>query len=544
MDLSGPVQISLVSCAKGNMKNYKPVSIWTMFCLIVGATTSQAAVENNISTTVSPSPDAQIQHLLNRLSFGPRPGDVERVKQMGIQRYVDSQLNPGSTPEAREVQSYLSSNQTLSMSPAELFGTYGRPAIEEALGNRGNKDPELKKQASKMQHDNYAKVIGEASGEHLVRALYSPKQLQEVMTDFWFNHFNISKDKGLDHLWVGNFEDQAIRPNALGNFRTLLGATCHHPAMLFYLDNWQNSAPGSKQLAQGRRLNPNKPQNSKANKPGINENYARELMELHTLGVDGGYTQDDVIALAHVLTGLGLPARRGSAFDSDSSNAGYRFYPGRHDFGTKNFLGIQIPGSGEGEIEYALDVLAKAPQTAHHISYQLAQYFISDNPPEAAVKACTETFQASNGDIKAVLRTLFSRPEFWDAKNIQAKFKSPQRFVLSTLRASEIQPTNYLPILGFLRQTGQPLYGCLTPDGYKNTKEAWLNPDGLLRRISLATAIGSGRMPGAQGIEVDPKRLLDAVGKELQPATIAQLEKTPQKLKAAVVLGSPEFMKY
>lgn len=526
------------------MNRYKPSSIWTLVLLVLGATTVQAAVENKVSAPVPTGPDAQVQHLLNRLTFGPRPGDVERVKQMGIQRYIDAQLNPAPAQESKEVDAYLRSHETLAMTPAQLFGTYGRPSIDRLLGAGAKNDPDTKQQAQKMQRDNYVKVIGEASGEHLVRALYSPNQLQEVMTDFWFNHFNVSKDKGLDHLWVGNFEDQAIRPNALGNFRTLLGATCHHPAMLFYLDQWQNSAPGSRQLAQGRIIGNNLKQNAKVNKPGINENYARELMELHTLGVDGGYTQDDVIALAHVLTGLGLPSRRGAGIESGDSGAGYHFYPGRHDFGVKHFLGRDIPGSGEGEIEYALDMLAKAPQTAHHISYQLAQYFISDNPPEAAVKACSDTFLASNGDIKAVLRTLFSRPEFWDARNMQTKFKSPQRFVLSTLRASEIRPNNYIPILGFLRQTGQPLYGCLTPDGYKNTKDAWLNSDGLLRRISLATAIGSGKMPGAQGAQIDNDRLLDAVGKELQPATIAQLDKTPPHLKPAVVLGSPEFMKY
>ncbi len=491
------------------------------------------------TNTQSTPTDAQVMHVLNRLTFGPRPGDVEAVKKMGIPTFIETQLNPQSIPQAQEVTSYVQSHESPSMSPPQLFLTFGRP-VQQAVGaaalqKKGNGE-DAQNEVLKVAKKNYGQVIEEFSSEHIARAEYSPRQLEEVMTDFWFNHFNVSKDKGLDHVWVGAFEDQAIRPHALGNFRELLEATAHHPAMLFYLDNWQNSAPGSAPVLQGKK--------GKQIASGINENYARELMELHTLGVDGGYSQQDVVALAHILTGLGLPARRDYRTMGDASRVSYVFNERRHDFSTKHFLGRDVPGSGEREIEYALDVLAAAPQTAHHVSYKLVQYFIADDPPPSAVTACAQTFERTNGDIKSVLRTLFSRPEFWDPKYDNAKFKSPQRYLISALRASQISPQEARPLLGFLVQTGEPLYGCLTPDGYKNTKDAWVNPDGLLKRISLATAISTGRMPAAIGQQPDPRQVMDAIGKEVKPTTLATVAQAPQNMQSALLLGSPEFMKY
>ena len=499
---------------------------------------SRQSAQTRPRTQVPPT-DAQVMHVLNRLTFGPRPGDVEAVKKMGITAFIETQLHPESIPQAQEVTTYVQSHESLSMSPPQLFIAFGRP-VQQAVGaaalqKQGNTD-DAQNEVLKVAKKKYGQVIEDFSCEHIARAEYSPRQLEEVMTDFWFNHFNVSKDKGLDHVWVGAFEDQAIRPNALGHFRDLLEATAHHPAMLFYLDNWQNSAPGSAPILQGKK--------GKQIASGINENYARELMELHTLGVDGGYTQQDVIALAHILTGLGLPSRRDYRTMGDASRVTYVFNERRHDFSTKNFLGRSVPGSGEREIEYALDVLAAAPQTAHHISYKLVQYFVADDPPPAAVNACAQTFQRTNGDIKAVLRTLFSRPEFWDPQNDNSKFKSPQRYLISTLRASQVSPQQGRPLLGFLVQTGEPLYGCLTPDGYKNTKDAWLNPDGLLKRISLATAISTGRLPAAMGQQADPRQVMDAIGKEVKPKTMATIAQAPQNMQSALLLGSPEFMRY
>jgi uncharacterized protein (DUF1800 family) len=513
------------------------VAIGALSVFLLPALAKQHA--KTLTNTEATPTDAQVMHVLNRLTFGPRPGDVEAVKKMGIPAFIETQLNPQSIPQAQEVTSYVQSHDSLSMSPPQLFLTFARP-VQQAVGaaavrKQGNSE-DAQGEVAKVAKKNYGQVIEEFSAEHIARAEYSPRQLEEVMTDFWFNHFNVSKDKGLDHVWVGAFEDQAIRPHALGHFRDLLEATAHHPAMLFYLDNWQNSAPGSEPILQGKK--------GKKVASGINENYARELMELHTLGVDGGYTQQDVIALAHILTGLGLPARRDYRTMGDASRITYVFNERRHDFSTKNFLGKSVPGSGEREIEYALDVLAAAPQTAHHVSYKLVQYFIADDPPPAAVTACAQTFERTNGDIKAVLRTLFSRPEFWDPQYDNAKFKSPQRYLISALRASQISPQEARPLLGFLVQTGEPLYGCLTPDGYKNTKDAWVNPDGLLKRISLATAISTGRLPAAIGQQPDPRQVMDAIGKEVKPKTLVTVAQAPQNMQSALLLGSPEFMKY
>ena len=262
---------------------------------------------------------------------------------------------------------------------------------------------------------------------------------------------------------------------------------------------------------------------------GLNENYARELMELHTLGVDGGYTQKDVNELARVLTGLSLPSK------------GYwgQFYPGRHDQGEKVVLGHKIKASGAGEIEEALDLLARHPSTAHHISFALAQYFVADQPPKALVDRMAKRFSESNGDIKAVLTTLFESPEFFDGQYQNNKYKSPLRYAVSSLRASGGRPQRYESIFSFLKLQGQPLYACLTPDGYKNTKDAWLNSDALLKRINFATAVGS-----AGNIQAYDQVLRTVNGGQLSSRTSAVIDKSGEQFKTALLLGSPEFMSY
>ncbi|MBY0551093.1 MAG: DUF1800 domain-containing protein [Candidatus Obscuribacterales bacterium] len=510
------------------MKNQIILCFLTICC--TAATPACPQIEHSIESS-----DAQSLHVLNRLTFGPRPGDLERVKGMGVTCYIEEQLNPSSLPQAAEVSAYLQSHEDLSMTPAQLYLTYGRP-VQAMVGGGVSNDPDSQRQLQRVVRENYGKVVDDFSGEHIVRAIYSPRQLEEVMTDFWFNHFNVSKDKGLGHVWAGSFEDLAIRPHALGKFRDLLGATAHHPAMLFYLDNWQNCVPGGEPLYQGQQT---KPQGT-----GINENYARELMELHTLGVAAGYTQEDVIALARILTGLGIPSRRDYRQMSADTQITYVFNPRRHDPASKVFLGKKIAGSGEHEIEEALDLLASSPATANHISYKLVQYFIADDPPKTAVAACAQTFQRTGGDIKAVLRTLFQRHEFWDPQYRSAKFKSPQRYLTSALRASALLTEPGRPLFSFLLSTGQPIYGCLTPDGYKNTKDAWLNPDGLLKRVTLANEMSTGQMAGARGRAADPRRVVNAIGKGMEAKTRAAFAKAPEGMKSAVLLSSPEFMKY
>jgi hypothetical protein len=308
-------------------------------------------------------PDDQREiHLLNRLAFGPRPGDLEHVRSIGTEQYIKEQLAPKSMSLPDSLTTKLNSLATLRMSPPELFVEYGPPSVAAQKGDR---------EAAQRARQRARVIVEQAAEARLLRAVETPRQLEEVMVNFWFNHFNVFAQKGLDYLWIGSFEEQAIRPYALGRFRDLLGATAKHPAMLFYLDNWQNTAPGSP--------------GARGQFKGLNENYARELMELHTLGVDGGYTQDDVITLARILTGWGFrrpgePLRaqaarnlsgRQIAGDVADGN-GFFFDANRHDFSSKVFLGRTLKASGVGEGEEALDILAQHFSTVHHISYELA----------------------------------------------------------------------------------------------------------------------------------------------------------------------------
>jgi uncharacterized protein (DUF1800 family) len=322
---------------------------------------------------------------------------------------------------------------------------------------------------------------------------------------------------------VGTYEEQAIRPHVLGKFRSLLEATAKHPAMLFYLDNWQNTAPDSPG-ARGRYK-------------GLNENYARELMELHTLGINGGYTQQDVITLARILTGWGFPGGRQRA----NNGSGFYFDATRHDSSDKVFLGQTIKGSGMAEGEQALDILARHPATARHISYKLAQYFVADEPPASLVDQLTKRFQETDGDIKAVLNTLFHSSEFLDPKYYNAKFKTPYQYLVSAIRATDTQVENYRTAAGVLRQMGMPVYGCPTPNGYKNTEEAWLSPDAVLRRISLTAALVSGRFSGKSSVTA--QQLATTLGNNFSPKTSQVIAANPEGMKAALILGSPEFMR-
>jgi uncharacterized protein (DUF1800 family) len=485
--------------------------------------------------------DERILHLLNRITYGPRPGDVEDVKRMGIDNFIQQQLNPSSIPMPQDMTTYLASNQAINQGTIDLFREYGRPQIKLALGAAGKQkvSEEEKKKIQGEIRDNYKKLYNESSEARLRRAVESPRQLQEVMTDFWFNHFNVSNDKGLVHLWTGAYETQAIRPYVFGHFRDLVEATAHHPAMLFYLDNWENTKPDDGTAPQGFGK-------AKGKSKGLNENYARELMELHTLGVDGGYTQQDVIALARILTGLGIPPRDPRAYGGGQLVGPYGafFASNRHDFSEKQFLGRSIRGTGEPEIEQAIDILCKAPATAHHVSYQLAQYFVADEPPKALVDRVAGVYLQTDGDIKAMLTELFHSPEFWDKKYENAKFKNPYRYVISSLRAANVALGDYKPVLGFLTQLGMPLYRCLTPDGYKNTQEAWLSGDSLLRRIQFATGLGAGKLPDNPLDPLDAQEVSKSLKGIFTPKTLDVVAQSPQPLRSSLLLGSPEFMKY
>jgi uncharacterized protein (DUF1800 family) len=535
-------------------------------------------------------------HALNRVAFGPRPGDLERVNQIGVERYMREQLDPQSIPVPPDLVRRVGALATLHMTPVELFETFQLP-VQQAKGD---------KDAQKDARQRSQLILQEAVEGRLMRAIYGTRQLQEVMTAFWFNHFNVFAGKGLCHLWAGAYEQEAIRPHTMGRFRTLLGATAKHPAMLFYLDNWQNSAPNN----AARR----------GNFEGINENYAREVMELHTLGVNGGYTQADVTALAHILTGWGLrkrgpagmrmgpmgtgapemrtpgmigsggwrprrPGRRALLPGIEGDQYGFYFDPSRHDFSDQVFLGRSYSGgAGLTAGEQALDVLARAPATGRHLSYQLAQYFVTDNPPSGLVARMAARFEQSQGDIRATLETLFFSPEFWDQRYFGAKFKTPYDYVISAVRVTGVPDiSNYRPLFGTMTLLGMAPYAHETPDGYANVREAWLNPDAMMTRLSFATALGQGHLPllappfeagggapfrvkfkdggggammralsppgnssqrakGFQMIPPEPDQLEASLGSNLSTNTRAAIEAAPAQLRSALILGSPEFM--
>ena len=398
-------------------------------------------------------------------------------------------------------------------------------------------------------------VIGAQLTEaKLYRAIYSERQLQEVMSDFWYNHFNVFLDKGADRFLVPAYEREAIRPNALGKFRDLLQATAQHPAMLFYLDNWQSVSAdfgkrAERMMARRGRLNANG-KVPRAPVRGLNENYARELMELHTLGVDGGYTQKDVTEVARCFTGWTIrdPRTDGTFFYDDR----------RHDKGEKVVLGVTIPaGGGKEDAEKVLDILARHPSTAKFVSRKLAQRFVADEPPAALVERMAKAFRESNGDIPAVLKAMIDSPEFFSQGAHRAKIKTPLEMIASAVRSTGAEVSFAAPLGQQLAQLGQPLYRKQEPTGYSSLAADWVNSAALLSRMNFALALAQNRIPGVKvdtarfGSEADPKaigRLL--TGRDISEQTQAaiQAKMAEQKdvtpaLVAGLVMGSPEFQR-
>jgi len=482
-----------------------------------------------------PVADRQILHLLNRIAFGPTAEDVAHVNTIGIDRYIEEQLHPEAIPEPAVLSERLAPLETQRLGAARLFAEYGPPPSE----TRGGAKPTQEAIDARIARGDA--ILQQARVARVWRALYSRRQLQEAMVDFWFNHFNVYAYNGFDALWVGNYENEAIRPHVLGQFRDLLLATAHHPAMLFYLDNQVSTAPGSP--------------NARGLFGGINENYAREIMELHTLGADGGYTQKDVSTLALILSGWGFDYRNLAA----GSGPAFVFDPSRHDSSDEVFLGHRIPAGGEEQGIAAIDILAHSPATAHHIAFELAQYFVADNPPPALVDRLAEEFLTSDGDIKTVMKALLTSPEFRDSAG--QKYKTPYQYVLSAVRAAGAAPKSPTPLLGTMAQLGMPLYLCPTPDGYKNTEDAWLSPDAANVRTNFAVLVGSGALlnyvppseahlvvvstaPGpAKPVAVETGALEALLNPILADHTRAAIAGSPAALQAALILGSPDFMR-
>jgi uncharacterized protein (DUF1800 family) len=476
-------------------------------------------------------------HVANRLGFGPAPGDLERIAATGFEEWLERQLHPQPSQLPESVRSVLRTLPSFGKDCATLYAEYDWRAQTP--------DPKsLPKEQKKEFKKREKRVTREAQAARLARAVASPWQLQEALVDFWFNHFNVYEKKGAIKIWVGAYEEEAIRPHVLGRFSDLLLATAKHPAMLVYLDSARNVAPKPDFARGGMGA---APKGKRAR--GINENYAREVMELHTLGVDGGYTQADVVSLAHILTGWtvgpGADAETMAAVDRYKNKGGFLFAPHRHDSSPEKLLGQMFSGNSEREGEAALLMLASHPATAHHISFQLAQYFVADDPDAALVNGMAETFRNTGGDLRAVLKTMLSNRRFMEPKNFGIKFKTPYRYVVSVARASGMSPSGVQPLNAVLEDLGQPIYGCISPDGYACTQSAWLDPNGLLRRLAFAMRFGAGEYgPGNDNLEpINPRPLQEMLEPVLSSTTLSALARLPREKQAGAILGSPEFMR-
>jgi uncharacterized protein (DUF1800 family) len=451
--------------------------------------------------------DQQVHHVLNRLAFGARPGEVEAVRAMGVDAWIERQLRPETIPDSA-MTAFLSAYTTLDMSGTELLAEFPPPgAVQAQLARQGGGrvapgDSVRLREAGRAS----ARMVGELGSSRVARAVQSERQLEEVLVDFWSNHFSIFSGKDRTRYFLPEYDALAIRPHAMGTFRALLGAVAKSPAMLTYLDNWQSVVDSGRPVLQP--VNPRVAQRRAAllaragqqnpvvaqlagRRRGVNENYARELMELHTLGVDGGYTQQDVMEVARALTGWTLErGLQGGAFV---------FRPQLHDAGAKVILGTRFPaGRGQEEGEAVLDLLARHPSTARFIATKLARRFVSDTPPAALVARAAETFSRTDGDIRAVVRTIVTSPEFFSTAAYRAKVKSPFELVTSALRAMGAAPDATPRTAQLLGRLGQAPFGHQAPNGYPETGDAWMNTGAILNRINFGVAMGAGRVPGVR----------------------------------------------
>jgi len=592
------------------------------------------------------SVDEAVLHALNRLGYGPRPGDVERVKQLGLTKWIELQLNPKSIDDSA-VEARLNIYPTLKMSNSQLMAEYpnlkqqaakqNAQAREETpeqkaqrqadtainamardldandtstngtmLANNGtvaaaspdtpspmklnpptrgagrkdalSVDPNAVPPAISDDSKRPQRVVEELAMAKMTRAVYSERQLQQVMDDFWLNHFNVFAGKGEVKWYLTSYERDVIQPHALGKFKDLVTATAKSPAMLFYLDNYLSADPKAAQrlAAQramrqmprgGRRPSaPANPQKSKQER-GLNENYGRELMELHTLGVDGGYTQKDVTEVARCFTGWSIEKPREIAV--------FKFDEKLHDPDVKVVLGKKIHSGGMKDGEQVIELLSRNPNTAKFISTKLARRFVSDNPPPALVARMAKTFHKSDGDIREVMRTMIYSPEFWSRQAYRAKVKTPYELVASSVRALGTDVDTPMPLVQWVARIGEPLYQCQPPTGYSDKSETWVNTGALLSRLNFSLALAGNKVRGSRsdvlavlGSETggDAKAALDRavqvfLGGQAAPATVETLERqleNPQVLQArlddavkqadlgvvtGLVLGAPEFQR-
>jgi uncharacterized protein (DUF1800 family) len=455
--------------------------------------------------------DQKTLHALDRLTFGPRPGDLEAVNQKGLSQWIDQQLHPETIVENPALEAKLARLATLGMSTADLVARFPPGQIN---GERQAIGQEL------------------AQGK-ILRAIYSNRQLEEVLTDFWYNHFNVFLDKGADRYMVTQYEREVIRPHILGHFKDLLLATAESPAMLFYLDNWQSVGPGARPNARLQR--------------GLNENYGRELMELHTLGVEGGYTQQDVTEVARCFTGWTIREPRRLAT--------FEFNQRLHDTGEKHVLGVTIhAGGGMEDGLQVIDILAHSPVTARFISKNLATRFVSDDPPESLVQRMARRFLETDGDLREVMRAMIDSPEFWNPANFRSSLKSPLELVASAVRAVNGDIDDGSALVGLMNQLGEPLYRKLEPTGYSNRSTEWMNSASLLARMNFAMALSQSKIPGVKidvaqftgdASLIERRLLFTDVSAEAQAAIQAGTASGEENgaMIAGLTLGSPDFQR-
>jgi uncharacterized protein (DUF1800 family) len=515
-------------------------------------------------------------HALNRLAYGPRAGEVARVAAAGVMPWIDQQLAPERIEDGalrrREEQFELLRYDRADL--ARLFVDAQRERQRQAAS--ATRDTLVEQRPSPLEQRG-RRLAAELQELAVVRAALSERQLYEVMVDFWTNHFNVYAAKGADRFLMPEYVDRVIRPRALGRFEDLLAATAQSPAMLFYLDNWESVVPGAEPPARARLRarplfgrgpalpGPRKPrepdamqQRAQQRMPqGINENYARELLELHTVGVDGGYTQQDVINVARILTGWSIrPPQQGGAFE---------FHDWAHDYGEKVVMGVKFPsGHGMDEGRRLLTLLANHPATMHHVSRQLCERFVNDQPPDGCVDDAVAAWTRSHGEIREVLRAIVTSPDFWAPANRRAKTKTPLEFVVSAARALGADPDTTLRLAQVVARLGEPLYLHVAPDGYPGTEAAWVNSGALLDRMNTAVALAAGRLPGAAvtldslvPLTPNPEQLVAAVnavvlGGAMSEHTLRVIReqlaevRDPGRARALAVglaIGGPEFQR-
>ena len=648
----------------------RPVLTAAVALLLAAGASHKSGAASRFDTKLTQ--DQQIVQALSRLTFGPRPGDVDEVRKIGVEKWIEQQLHPDQIPENPALEPKLKVLDSLHMNSGEIYQEYYQPQNQMMMGmNRMNPMQELSnelrrkinqgtveerkvailsiepekrwqilvtlppnvleglpddiqeetKLARQRQQDERMKeqrklhpplqdlltpaeaqialrgskadrealysgmdfskrqqvawalqpaqladfpemrragtaarnprqiVLDDLREGRLYRALYSSRQLEEVLTDFWLNHFNVYEQKGVpEQLSLASYENEAIRPHVLGHFKDLLLATAHHPAMLYYLDNWSSMAGevfNVGPFAQGPFGNTNF---LAQQAHGLNENYGRELMELHTLGVKGGYTQDDVINVARCFTGWTIRA--------PNTKPEYVFAAFMHDTAEKTVLGHKIAaGGGEQDGLQVIDILAKHPSTAQFISRKLAQRFVADDPPPALVDRMAKTFLKTDGDLRAVMETMFKSPEFFSEGAWQNKIKSPLEMVASAVRATGAETGDTFTLAQKVTDMGEPLYGKLEPTGFKEGSETWLSTANLMARINFANALSAGTVPG---VKIDPARFAekdpaaiahDLLNREPSPQVLAALQKGMGDKPASAVsmvgliISSPDFQR-